>query len=948
MSRTAPLASRYSVLPRFLSKTARPVAFAALIACCASAALAAVPNRLRADAALTDRAELPQQVSHRVTAAVSLGHVSGDTAMPTMSLVLAPTAAQSAALDQLLAAQQNPASPSYHQWLTPAQFGAQFGVSDGDLQVMQNWLTSQGFQVLGVAPSRNQIQFAGTASLVESAFSTTMTRLRRPDQEFFENSSTLKIPAAFQGVVAGVTGLSSYRMQKHDLRSRMRPEVTTNSTNGTYHSLSPWDVRQIYDANALVSSGFNGNGVSIGIIGQSAVDTTQLSDFQRLTGQTLKSPTLVLVPGTGTSTAYQGDEGESEADLEFAGGVAPGASLYFIYSGSSTTADVITALEYAITNNTAQILSLSYGGCEVSYGAASVTIEQFLRQAGAQGQTIVVASGDTGAAGCDTSSTAAQDGLQVSYPASSPSVTAVGGTTLNDGSSSAYWSSSNNSQLGSALGYIPETAWNDTYLTNPVTSLSASGGGKSALFSKPNWQTGSNVPADNTRDIPDISFSASNNHDSYIWCTADSSVSQTVTSGTFTGACTTSAFGSFQVGGTSLSTPSFAGMLAVTESANGGGALGNINPLLYSLSASNSGSFHDITSGDNIVPCVSGTLNCSSSLQLGYSTGPGYDLATGLGSMDIGVFATKLTTVKAAAVRTPTVVLTNVSSTATSTIFTATVSATNSSSQPTGTVNFSIDGGTATPQTLTGASSTVTVNTGTLAAGAHTLTAAYGGDGNYAAASSSLTFTTGTTTGNFSVAANPGTLTVTAGQTGTVALNFTSNSGFAGLLTFTIGIVSGPTQQAGCFIGRNDLGLAAGSTASVSLVYHSLTRDCTTVGNAIVLTPAARVTAANHPAEFKASRTNGAPIYALLIGGGLLGSFAMRRRKPWMTGLLAIACTAAIAGLSGCGNGAAALPASTTTTTTTAQPGTYNLQITATSVSNSSLTATTNLTLVVQ
>ncbi len=951
MSRTVPFARRTSALAQFLFKNSRPAAVAALLTCCTGASWAAVPNRLRADAALNDRAELPQQVSQRVATATSLGHVSGDTAMPTMSLVLAPTAAQSAALDKLLAAQQDPTSPSYHKWLTPAQFGSQFGVSDNDVQVMENWLTSQGFQVLGVAPSHNQIQFSGTAGLVESAFGTAMTRLRRSDQEFFENSSTLKVPAAFQGIIAGISGLSSYRMQAHDLRSRMRPQ-TNNSSQTNPHSLSPWDVRQIYDANALVNSGYSGNGVKIGIIGQSAVDTTQLADFQTLTGQTVKAPTLVLVPGSGASTAYQGDEGESEADLEFAGGVAPGASLYFIYSGSSTNADVITALEYAITNNTAQILSLSYGGCEVSYAAASVNIEPFFRQAGAQGQTIVVASGDSGAAGCDTSGGAAQDGLQVSYPASSPSVTAVGGTTLNDTSGNTYWNTSNNSQLGSALGYIPETAWNDTSVTTTATTLLSTGGGKSSLFSKPNWQTGIGVPADNARDIPDISFSGSNRHDTYLWCTADGSVAQTTTGGsTITGACTTSTFGSYQVGGTSLSTPSFAGMLAIAESANGGGALGNINPVLYSLSDSSTGVFHDITSGNNMVPCVSGTLNCSAASQLGYSTATGFDPVTGLGSMDMGIFSTKLSSVKTTAARAPTVILQTSSTTGTSTIFTAIVSATNSVTQPTGSISFAVDGGTATQQTLmagaSAAGSNFTVNTGSLAAGTHTLTATYAGDSNYGAASTSLTFTSGTSTGNFSVITNPGTLTVVAGQTGQVALNFTSNSGFNGLLTYTIGIVSGPTQRAGCFTGRNDLSLASGGTAAVSLVYHSLTRECTTLGNAVTLTANMKSTTASaHPAGLRNQGSSGAPIYALLVGGGLLGSCAVRRRKLWSSGLLAVAFSVAAAGLSGCGSGSTALPA--TATTTSAQPGTYNLLVTATSVSNSSLTATTNLTLVIQ
>ncbi len=500
---------------------------------------AGLPNRLRSGSELSTRAALPQGIPRRLQMSQALGDVSGNADLGLMSLVLAPSAQQSAALDQLLSDQQNPASSRYHKWLTPAQFGESFGVSEGDVQVLRNWLVSQGFSVVGVSPSRNLIQFTGTAAAAQTAFGTRFGRFQRNGQTFYSNTSAPSIPAAFRSVVSGVQGLNGYRLQPHALKrvlvpaglsSRPSPDLTgTDSTGAIVHELVPYDVRQIYDANSLVSSGYNGTGVTIAVIGQTGVNLAQLSDFQTLTGQTVKPPTLTLVPNSGVSTVYSSDESESEADLEFAGGVAPGATINFVYtgdgSGSIKNPDVITALEYAITSNAGQIITLSYGGCEAADGVAAIyTIEPFLRQASAQGQTFVNSSGDSGAAACDASTQAlAYDGAQVSYPASSPYATGVGGTTLVEGSGT-YWSATNNNQKGSALGYIPEAAWNESGGTDGT--IEAGGGGASIIFSKPSWQTGSYVPADGVRDVPDVSFSASG-HDPYFLCTADPTYTET-------------------------------------------------------------------------------------------------------------------------------------------------------------------------------------------------------------------------------------------------------------------------------------------------------------------------------------------------------------------------------------------------------------------------------------
>ena len=583
--------------------------------------------------------------------AESLGQIPADTTLTSMALVLQPSAAQEADLDQLLADQQNPSSSSYHQWLTPEQFGERFGMADGDLFLLQSWLQSHGFLVQSVAPSRNRIFFTGNASAVEAAFHVTMGRFRHDGQEFTENTTAAQLPASLAAVINTVDGLSTYRLPTPQAKRAVTAQATVSpqytSTSGA-HYLVPWDLRQIYGSNTLINSGFDGTGIKIGIIGQSAVQTQQLTYFQQKTGQTVKLPTMVLVPNTGVSNRVTGDEGESELDLEYASGNAPGASVQFIYTGCTNTTSttilsattncnndgVFAALIYAVTNNLAPILSLSYGGCEEENATyANSTLEPALKQANAQGQTIMVSSGDSGAASCETSSTtkSATAGLSVSYPASSAYVTGVGGTTLPaSDDSGTYWNRTNNSYLGSAIGYMPEVAWNDT--AGYSGYFVASGGGVSQIFNKPSWQVGTGVPSDGKRDVPDVSFPANVTEHAYLTCDVDGPC----TSGTQTFTLTGTTRDGGGVGGTSAAAPTFAGMLAIVEQANGGKALGNINPSLYALAeTSNSSSvFHDITSGNNMVACTVGSTDCTTG-SLGYSTTTGYDLVTGLGSINI-------------------------------------------------------------------------------------------------------------------------------------------------------------------------------------------------------------------------------------------------------------------------------------------------------------------------
>jgi uncharacterized protein (TIGR03437 family) len=332
----------------------------------------------------------------------------------------------------------------------------------------------------------------------------------------------------------------------------------------------------------------------------------------------------------------------------------------------------------------------------------------------------------------------AANGLAVAVPASIPEVTAVGGTEFNEGSG-AYWSTANSTTGVSALGYIPEIAWNDTAASiADGNGLSSTGGGASIFYSKPAWQTGPGVPNDGARDVPDISLAAANEHDPYTVCLNGAAV---------------------YFGGTSVATPIFAGVVALLNQylAQSKPGLGNINPSLYSL-AQTAGVFHDITAGNNIVPCDSGSPNCVNG-ELGYSAGPGFDLTTGLGSADIynlfthwpkpGQGSSLTATTTTAAANPASVPITG------TTVLTATVTAASGTGAPNGSVSFHAGTNALGTAALSGsggvAKASLTVYGSQLAQGANTVSVSYGGGSTFLPSSGSTAVTVTVPTANSAV-----------------------------------------------------------------------------------------------------------------------------------------------------------------------------------------------------
>ena len=705
----------------------------------------------------------------------SVGRVESGLPLKHMLLVLAPSATQEQELKDLLADQSNPNSPNYHHWLTPAEFGARFSAADADVQQTVGWLQAAGFTVERVAGSKRWIQFSGTSAQVESAFDTEMNYYRVRGKTYLANATDLAIPAELGGVTRGPVSLNNFGKRppirnapgsagrtSSGIRTKLSPNLTASGATTTYY-MAPGDFAAIYNTQPLLSSGVDGSGVSIAVTAQSQIELTDVQEFRQIFGLKANDPNMIL-SGPDPGIADQTDAEEALLDVEWAGAIAPGATINLVVAASTdTTNGVDLAAAYAIDNQVAPILTYTYGSCEQALGSSGNAFYNALwQQAAAEGITVLVASGDNGAAGCDSavSGNPAANGPAVNGVASTPYNVAVGGTQFNDGAQpSTFWNDTNSPQYSSALGYIPEAAWNEScdpaqtasatncILADGNATLLASGGGASTVYAKPSWQSGAGVPDDGARDVPDVALAAASGHDEAVYCTSIGG-----------SPCQTDAqqnvVGLTLVGGTSVSTPAMAGVLALIEQKNGG-FMGQINPTLYRLAQASGNScdssketnptaqssciFYDVTSGNNQVSCVGGSPDCSSTqsgsngLLTGETATAGYDLVTGLGSVNAANLAAawKDTTL------TPSQTTLQASSTSfvhgTSATLSGTVSPTSGTGSPTGLISFRTDLYGNSQQTVSvGSKGTFSGSISDLPGGQYNLQAYYAGDSSFA------------------------------------------------------------------------------------------------------------------------------------------------------------------------------------------------------------------------
>ena len=597
------------------------------------------------------------------------GIVPDSTPTGHMMLVLKRSDAQQKALDQLVASQQDPKSGSFHKWLTPENFGAQFGVADADVQTVSAYLSAQGFAVSRIYKNKMAIEFSGTTGQVRSAFRTEIHSYALNGQTFQANASDPQIPAALSPVVSGFAAMNNYKAPQHTLTQQMLLNRKTGQAhplfadnNNQVESVSPGDLAVIYD---IPTTTYTGTGVTVGVVGDSNINLAIAADYRTTFGLPANPPTVVV---DGTDPGITDDAVLAYEQLDLLAATAPAANvIYYVSATTDQGAGIDFASIRAVEDDAVQVLVFGYEGCEQALGAGgNILYSTAWEQAAAQGISVIVGAGGGGAAECDAPvnglpAAVATQGLAVNGYASTAFDTAVGASDFYFGPTGSvnqndpndpyfsYWSTDNSGTAGytSAKRYIPEQPDNESnQATNQQTftpQVLASGGGVSTLglvdpntftqspHPKPSYQSGF---ADNisttARIVPDVSIFGGNltNGSTYILCVEPTD-------------CVNGTPDTLQYsagGGTAASAATFGGITALLVQAKG--AQGNLNPTLYATYAAAPGAFHDIAAGTNAVACAGGSPNCtggftSSGSGLAYQAVTGYDAASGLGSVDV-------------------------------------------------------------------------------------------------------------------------------------------------------------------------------------------------------------------------------------------------------------------------------------------------------------------------
>ncbi len=705
--------SRSALLSAFTS-----FALASLLCCLPAMGVAQSAAAVPVASRLTQPIDESQQVTlkgtmHRLAnSANDKGAVDNGLALDRIQVVLKRSAAQESALQQTLQDLHTPGTPSYHKWLTPAQFGAQFGPSDADIATLSSWLNANGFSVTKVNPGKQTMEISGNAGQFQKTFHAAIHKYQVNGQTHYANASDPKIPAALAPVFGGFASLNNFPARSyHKLLGHATYDTRTHKTTPEWNApdgggydfvLAPGDFAVQYDLNPLYNAGVKGAGQTIAIINEANVSLALVNQYRSLFGLPANPPNVIVdgndpgIDGVNNPDGPNGASIEAYLDVEEAGAVAPAATIDLVIAGDTALENgLYLAASRAVYSDVAPVLSMSFGYCELLSGAGANAFWNTLwEQAAAQGQTAMVSSGDAGSAGCDDDNTQqyAVYGQQVSGFASTPWNVAVGGTdfyysSYNSGSSNTidaqleqYWGNyagnpgnASDTPMTTLQTKIPEQPWNNSqfglnlandYTQNGETTIAGGSGGASNCatgsgtsckgWAKPAWQVATGVPADGVRDLPDVSLFASSgiNASFYPICAED-------------GDCQLPAAGSVTqftgVGGTSASSPAFAAIMALVNEKYG--PQGQADYVLYPMFKQYPAAFNDVTVGTNSVPCaltssavapddciaatpaymvsdstygtsVEGQIGNTTTKVAEYNAGTGYDLATGLGTID--------------------------------------------------------------------------------------------------------------------------------------------------------------------------------------------------------------------------------------------------------------------------------------------------------------------------
>jgi subtilase family serine protease len=503
-----------------------------------------------------------------------------------------------AGLDRLLSSLYNRSSPLYHHFLTPEQFARRFAPTAATQQLVIQWLQSKHMRV--VQRARNGLLLTVRANLgrLESAFGTRVFQYIQGTHRFFANDRPVQVPQRLASVITAVAGFSD----RNRVHSQIR-EVHTPSKSEDLAGYGPSDLRNLYDLTQFYQNSLNGDGQTIGLYESCDYSQANVATYDNNFGiSDTSSATARVMVSDGKDSGAQLDAGQTECelDIEIIHAIAPAAHI-LVYEAPSTDAGSIALWNKIVSDDAAPIVSTSWGTEETSLSTDVVqAIHQALQEAAAQGQSVFDASGDLGAydAAGDTNVPDSQWGnLVVDYPAADPYVTSVGGTTLYANADGSYHS---------------EIAWSDA----SRKPNAGSGGGLSTIFKRPDYQTGpgvSNQYSNGMRQVPDVAADANAQRSPYAIYSVDNQCQA----------------GWLGVGGTSAAAPLWAAYTVLINQ-YWGQSVGFLNPTLYALgrqaSSLSSSPFHDITQGDNLY----------------YPATPGWDFATGWGSMDGVAFANGL------------------------------------------------------------------------------------------------------------------------------------------------------------------------------------------------------------------------------------------------------------------------------------------------------------------
>jgi hypothetical protein len=655
-------------LLRVAARARRSAAWALVLACAGAAVLAGSTGVTNTAGAATapaadssGLARLPGHVNARARPQFDLGRAPDSLALHGLEVVFAMTASQQRAIEALIAAQQDPKSPQYHQFLTPAQYGARFGASEATVAAAGRWLAANGFTVAALPANRSGLHFSGTKAQVETAFHTEIHLFEVDGRRHYANVSNPEVPAGLAAAITTIHGLHDFyprsTVKARHLGTGPTPQITYDG--GQINWVGPGDFAVMYNLTPLYSAGVNGKGVTIAITAESDIDPTVANTFWAGVG-IATPPTInpMTVPtadgGTDPGQTMDGNEEEAYLDTEVAGGLAPGATIDLVADVNASI-----AFQYMVQQNLGEVINISFSVCESQITPAdNIALDGVFAEAATQGQTVVVSSDDAGVAGCEqntfTQGTLATTGFAVSGIASSPHVLAVGGTDF-DPTQPQSWATSNApGTLVNAQGHIPEMVWNDTcanplgakylgYTTdalcnlatlggnpNPFLQIAGSGSGVSSCtaydsttntcpgggWPVPSWQSGvAGIAGLSGRAVPDVvSFAGGWVICSYDNATCDPANANASTNGDVD-----------LVGGTSSSTPAVAAIVALLDQQMG--KQGLINTELYQLAATEYGTpaapntsnacsatlgttigasciFYNVTGGSNATPCT--------------------------------------------------------------------------------------------------------------------------------------------------------------------------------------------------------------------------------------------------------------------------------------------------------------------------------------------------------